>query len=70
MPRKLFNGCETRLKVGGAEMKRYVFFIVDTDGSELRWRNLTEKQARSLHKWTEEHIDWSNINSFGWEEME
>ena len=51
-------------------MKRYVFFIVDTDGSELRWRNLTEKQARSLHKWTEEHIDWSNINSFGWEEME
>ena len=50
-------------------MKRYVFFICDKDGAETRWTNLTERQARTLHKWTEEHIDWSCINSFGWEEQ-
>lgn len=51
-------------------MKRYVFFICNNDGAEFRWRNLTERQASSMHKWTEDHIDWLNVKSFGWEEME
>lgn len=51
-------------------MKRYVFFICNNDGAEFRWRNLTERQASSMHKWTEKHIDWLNVKSFGWEERE
>ena len=51
-------------------MKRYVFFICNNDGVMFRWRNLTETKARSMHKWTEEHIDWLNVKSFGWEVME
>ena len=51
-------------------MKRYVFFICNNDGAEFRWRNLTRRQAESMNKWTEKHIDWLNVKSFGWSEME
>lgn len=53
-----------------SEEKRYVFFIAHNDGQEFRWRNLTRRQAESMNKWTEEHIDWINVKSFGWGEQE
>ncbi len=51
-------------------MKRYEFFITNNDGATFRWRNLTLRQAESMNKWTEKHIDWLNVASFGWGEME
>lgn len=48
----------------------FEFFIADKDGATFRWRNLTKRQAESMNKWTEDHIDWSNVASFGWGEME
>lgn len=49
-------------------MKRYEFFITDTNGATFRWRNLTKRQAESMNKWTEDHVDWLNVASFGWGE--
>ena len=46
-------------------MKRYEFFITDTNGATFRWRNLTKRQAESMNKWTEDYIDWLNVASFG-----
>lgn len=51
-------------------MKRYEFFITNKDGATFRWRNLTLRQAKSMDNLTLEHIDWLNVASFGWEEME
>jgi hypothetical protein len=51
-------------------MKRYIFFITNKDGATFRWCNLTKRQAESINKWTEDHIDWLNVASFGWREME
>lgn len=50
-------------------MKLYVFFICSNEGVMFHWRRLTERQAKSMHKWTEENVDWLNVKSFGWEEM-
>lgn len=48
---------------------RYVFFITNKDGATFRWCNLTLRQAKSMNNLTLERIDWSNVASFGWEEM-
>lgn len=47
---------------------KYAFFIETEDGQEVRWSNLTKRQAESLYKWTDEHLPM-NIKTHGWEEV-
>ena len=50
--------------------RKFEFFITNTDGTEFRWRNLTYRQARSMHKWTAEHVDWVHVAACGWEKVQ
>jgi hypothetical protein len=47
----------------------YKFWIKTTDGQEIVWLRLTEQQAIRLNNQTDKNINWTNIKSFGWEEM-
>jgi len=47
---------------------KYVFWVELRNGEELRWPRLTQRQATSMHKWTEERTPLE-VKAFGWEEM-
>jgi hypothetical protein len=47
----------------------YKFWIETTDGQTVTWLRLTQQQAIRLNNQTDKNVDWTNIKSFGWEEM-
>jgi hypothetical protein len=49
--------------------KNYTFWITTPDGQEIQWRGLTQKQAESMNKLTEDAVVWSGVRGFGWSEM-
>ena len=53
--------------------KKYAFWIEVIDGaggeSEVRWANLTKRQAVSMYKATDEKLRSMNVKTYGWEEM-
>lgn len=51
------------------DKKRYEFFVHLNDGQEVRWTNLTKRQAQTMYKWTTEHQLQGGFNSWGWEEV-
>jgi hypothetical protein len=48
---------------------KYRFFVQLRNGELLEWRNLTERQAKAMQALADDHIGWTNVNAFGWEEM-
>ena len=52
---------------------KYVFWIEVEDGAgginEVRWSNLTKRQAQSMYKATDEKLRSDNVKTYGWEEQ-
>ena len=47
----------------------YKFWIQLIDGQTIEWNSLSLRQAKAMNKQTETSVDWTLINSFGWEEL-
>lgn len=44
----------------------YYFILVLWDGTRTLWNNLSEKKAKSMYKWANEHMILDNVKSFEW----
>lgn len=48
------------------DVELYTFHMTTLDGELVEWRNLSLRQAQSMHKWTEDNLP-PNVKSYGWE---
>jgi hypothetical protein len=48
---------------------KFNFYIETEDGVRVEWRNLTRRQAQSMHAWTENNSVGvsASLKRYGWE---